>query len=199
MPVRIAALISPQREVDARRTRTPRSRRRPAASPSSPSRKLTMFITATIPTIVTAMPTDFGSVHGAEEREGEAVHPDAEPGDNRRRERSGRRASPTSAGRGSRRSRRPWSRRRRRAGSPRIWLSRRRNASDGTKMPRKSARPPSRGTPCSSCAAAALGRSTTPSSRAMPPTAGVSSTTIAERDQRRPDDLRWSVSWCPDH
>ncbi len=60
---------------------------------------------------------------------------------------------------------------------PRVSRPRSRNASAGTKMPRKSASPPSRG----------IGRrfsrlppgwSTTPSRRAIPPTAGVSSTTI---------------------
>ena len=52
-----------------------------------------------------------------------------------------------------------------------------RNASAGTKIPKKSASPPSRGTE-PRFRRRAPGRSTTPSIRAIPPTAGVSSTTI---------------------
>ena len=56
------------------------------------------------------------------------------------------------------------------------WLSGR-NASAGTKTPKKSASPPSRGT-VRRFSRLAPGRSTTPRSRAIPPTAGVSRITI---------------------
>ena len=61
--------------------------------------------------------------------------------------------------------------------SPRISGPRWRKASDGTKIPRKSASPPRRGTG-RTLSRRPSGWSTTPSLRAIPPTAGVSSTTI---------------------
>ena len=67
--------------------------------------------------------------------------------------------------------------RRRRAGARASRRPSGRNASAGTKIPKKSASPPSRGTVPAVQPPPASARSTTPSSRAIPPTAG--------RQQRR--------------
>ena len=63
--------------------------------------------------------------------------------------------------------------------TPRVSRPSSRNASAGTKMPKKIAIPPSRGIGFGSRRRAS-GRSTTPSSRAIPPTAGVSRITITK-------------------
>jgi hypothetical protein len=61
--------------------------------------------------------------------------------------------------------------------TPRVSRPSSRNASAGTKIPKKIASPPSRGTGLT-FSLLLSGRSTTPRSRAMPPTAGVSRITI---------------------
>ena len=65
---RIAASAFPSESASTENV-TPAIPHTPAASPSSPSRKLTMFITATIQTIVSGTPIAGGHVDGAEERE----------------------------------------------------------------------------------------------------------------------------------
>ena len=72
---------------------------------------------------------------------------------------------------------------------PRISPERSRNASDGTRMPRKIASPPSRGIG-RRLRRRASGLSTTPSSRAMPPTAGRQEHDDQKRDRRAVQDLR---------
>ncbi len=61
--------------------------------------------------------------------------------------------------------------------SPRVSRPRSRNASAGTKIPRKSAIPPSRGTARAFGRRPGSSRPTTPRIRAIPPTAGVRRTT----------------------
>ena len=188
-----------ERRARSGRTRTAEIAQTPAASPSSPSRKLTMFITATIATHRQRDPDPRRQLVHADEREREAVHPDAEHARDRRPRASARRASPTSAGRGSRRSRRPSSRPPRRAGSR---ASRRRAA--GTRAPARRCRGRAR---CRRAAARvpALGRrppsarSTTPSRRAMPPTAGVSSTTTTSATSAPQTTSRLLGELAPDH
>ena len=51
----------------------------PAASPSAPSVKFTTFITATIPTSVSALPARLAQADGIEERQRHVVHVDACP------------------------------------------------------------------------------------------------------------------------
>ena len=138
-----------------------------------------MFITATIPTIVSAIADRLRQRLDAEQREREAVHPDAEPAEDRGGDDLAAELLPPAEaaevvdGADGRRDggaeQDPAHLRRRAAGT----------RAPGTKMPRKSASPPSRGTPRGVWRRPSSGRSTTPSRRAMPPTAGVSSTTIA--------------------
>ena len=140
---RIAASILPSERARVANVR-PAIAQTPDASPSSPSRKLTMFITATIQMTVSGMPTHGREVDDAEEREREVVDPDAE----RARDRSGRDLA------GELRDRVEAAEVVDRADDagdrgaehdPRISPSSERNASEGTRMPRKIARPPSRG------------------------------------------------------
>ena len=117
----------------------------PAASPSSPSRKLTMFITATIQSIVSGTPTSAG--RSTAPTNGNVKWSIQTP------KNGGIAAASTwpaelPAGledRGSRRSRRPSSRPPRRAGRRASRSRASRNASAGTKIPKKIASPPSRG------------------------------------------------------
>src|SRR5207248_6611785 len=76
---------------------------------------------------------------------------------------------------------------------PRVSRERSRNASAGTKIPKKSASPPSRGT-ARTLRRRAPGSSTTPSIRAIPPTAGVSRITIPQAATAPQMTSRWSVS-----
>ena len=117
----------------------------PAASPSIPSRKLTMFITATIQRTVSGIADPGRHVEHADEREREVVDPDAEP-DGIAAAATCPASFSTSAARGSRRPHRRRVATAAPSRMPRISPERSRKASDGTKIPRKSARPPSRGT-----------------------------------------------------
>ena len=165
----------------------------PAARPSSPSRKLTMFITATIPTIVSATPTGFGrSCTPTTGNVNRCTHTPNQPAiaaaatwppsfSHQRRPRKSSTAPTVVATAAPSRM-------------PRISLSSGRNASAGTKIPRKSASPPSRGTPRGVERRPSSARSTTPSSRAMPPTAGVSRTTITRAIRAPQRTSRWLVS-----
>ena len=148
----------------------------PAASPSSPSRKLTMFMIATIQAIVSGIPTHSGSACtpriGKVKRctqipkpvgiAAAAICPPSFSHQTRPRKSS---IAPTVVATAIPSSR------------PFVSRPSGRNASAGTKIPKKSASPPSRGTE-PRFTRRAPGRSTTPSIRAIPPTAGVSSTTI---------------------
>ena len=143
---RIAGSILLEREGEDDVGRRRRSRRRPAARPSIPSRKLTMFITATIQTHRQRHADRGGQVDDAEEREREVVDPDAEEaaGSTRRSTwpasfRPGfstRKSSiaPTTVATAAPSS------------TPRVSRPSSRNASAGTKIPKKIASPPSRGT-----------------------------------------------------
>ena len=149
-----------------------------------------MFITATIHTIVSGIPTQAGRSTTPTNGKREVVDPDAE--------RAGIAAAatwPASFGSGAspRKSSTAPTTHATAAPSrmPRISPERSRNASDGTRIPRKIASPPSRGIG-RRLSRRASGWSTTPSSRAMPPTAGVSRTTIAEARSARPRGPRGS-------
>ena len=124
---------------------TPAIAQTPDASPSMPSRKLTMFITATIQTIVESARRSrpacrrrrgTGSVKWSIQTPNAAGSP---------RRRPGRRASGRRRGRGSRRPRRPRIATAAPSRMPRISPERSRKASAGTRIPRKIASPPSRG------------------------------------------------------
>ena len=148
----------------------------PAASPSSPSRKLTMFITATIQTIVSGTPIPAG--RSTAPKNGSVKWSIQTP------KAVGIAAAitcPASFGIGSspRKSSTAPTTHATAAPSrmPRISPERSRNASDGTMIPRKIASPPRRGIG-RRLTRRSSGRSTTPSMRAMPPTAGVSRTTM---------------------
>ena len=155
---------------------TPEIAQTPEASPSIPSRKFTMFITATIQTIVSGTPIHAGTstapTNGSVKwsiQTPNAVGIAAA------------RTWPASFGTGAspRKSSIAPTTQATAAPSriPRISPERSRNARAGTRIPMKIARPPSRGIG-RRLSRRASGVSTTPRSRAMPPTAGVSSTTI---------------------
>ena len=115
-------------------------------------------------------------VHRAEEREREVVDPDAEEkwdrrGDELPGELAPRREHAEVVDRADH------GRDRRAEQHPRVSRPSSRKASAGTKIPKKSESPPSRGTGLTFNRLLS-GRSTTPRSRAMPPTAGVSRITI---------------------
>src|SRR6478752_4354181 len=78
--------------------------------------------------------------------------------------------------------------------SPRVSWPTCRNASAGTSIPKKSAIPPRRGTG-SWFTRLPPGTSTTPSRRAIPPTAGVSMTTMPNATSAPQRTSRWSPSW----
>src|SRR3569833_2334526 len=171
----------------------------PAASPSIPSRKLTMFMIATIHRIVSGAPAHSGSAwmpsSGNVKRSTQIPnHTGIDAASNCPTsfsyQRSPRKSSiapivtATAA---------PSSR-------PRVSCENGRNASPGTKMPRKSATPPSRGTGLR-FSRRPPGASTTPSTRALPPTAGVRRTTTANATSAPQTTCRWSVrtestEWC---
>ena len=141
---RIAASTLPSESASTANV-TPEIAHTPAASPSSPSRKLTMFITATIQTIVSGTPIQAGRSTAPRNGKREVVDPDAERRRDRRREHLARRASaPVEAAEVVDRAD-DAAPRRRRAGCRASRRERSRNASDGTRMPRKIASPPSRG------------------------------------------------------
>src|SRR5262245_6231723 len=148
----------------------------PAASPSIPSRKLTMFMTATMKSIESGTPSHAGtsstprngnvtwSIHTPNMHGIEAATnwPMSFTDGDRPRKSS---TAPTTVATAAPRR------------TPLLSSERSRNASDGTRMPRKIARPPRRGIG-RRLSRRASGRSTAPSMRAIPPTAGVRSTTM---------------------
>ncbi len=155
---------------------TPAIPHTPAASPSMPSRKLTMFITATMKSIESGTPIHAGmsstpmngnvmwsiqtpNIGGIDAATNwPASFTDGE---------SPRKSStaPTTVAIAAPSS------------TPLLSPERSRNASAGTRIPRKIASPPSRGIG-RRLMRRASGRSTAPSMRAMPPTAGVRRTTM---------------------
>ena len=149
----------------------------PDASPSMPSRKLTMFITATIQTIVSGTPIHGGRstapTNGNVKWSIQTPNAVGIAAASTCPANLGRGASPrkssiaptTHATAAPRRI-------------PRISLERSRKASDGTRIPMKIARPPRRGIG-RRFSRRSPGLSTTPRRRAMPPTAGVRRTTIS--------------------
>ena len=171
---RIAASVFPSDSARIANVR-PAIAQTPDARPSIPSRKLTMFITATIQTIVSVIPTEAGrSTTPTNGNVKWSIHtPDAQAI-------AAAAICPASFGRGSspRKSSIAPTTHATAAPSriPRISRSSDRNASDGTRIPRKIASPPSRGIG-RLFSLRSPGRSTTPSRRAIPPTAGVSRTT----------------------
>ena len=188
-----------EREREHREGACRRSRTRPAARPSMPSRKLTMFITATIQSTVSGHADPAGSVDRADEREREVVDPDAEDGRDRRRRRSGppsfatRREAAEVVDRADRR-RDGGAEQDRRASSP---AERR-----GRRAPARRCRGRSRGRRAaasgwrSSRRALRAGRRRR-AAAAIPPTAGVSSDHDHERERsrrRRPRELSAAAS-----
>ena len=150
----------------------------PAASPSMPSRKLTMFMTATIQSTVSGMPTTAGRSTGPKKgnvkwsiqtpKKGGIAAATTWPASLRPGLRTRKSSmAPTTVATAAPSS------------TPRVSFPSSRKASAGTKIPKKIARPPSRGIGLT-FRRLLSGRSTTPRSRAIPPTAGVRRITIRQ-------------------
>ena len=156
---------------------TPEIAQTPEARPSIPSRKLTMFITATIQMIVSGTPIHGGT--STAPRNGSVKWSIQTPNAVGIAAASTWPASFTTGERPRKSSTAPTTQATAAPSRmPRISPERSRNASDGTRMPRKIASPPSRGIGLR-LSRRASGLSTTPRMRAMPPTAGVRRMTIS--------------------